>query len=391
MARSEPGIANPVAPSLSQVVSAVASLYPPALAEAWDAVGLVCGVPDRNVRRILVAVDPVAAVVEEALEWEADLLLVHHPLLLRGVHSVAADEPKGALLTKLVEGRCALLTAHTNADASRPGVSDALAAALGITETTPLVDSSENDPVEALVVYVPAANAEAVVDAAASAGAGDVGDYRRCVFSSTGAGTFQVPIGGDPHVGEPGQRATAEEVRIEMAVPASKRRSVLSAVVGVHPYEQPAYFVFPAVAAPVGTGLGRIGRLPEAMTLAGFVEVVHRSLPATPGGVRVAGDASRQVRTVAVCGGAGDSLLDAAAAAGADAFVTADLRHHRAQEALGPDRPALVDVGHWASEWPWCPQAAALLPSVLPHPDSVEVRVSSIVTDPWTAHAGSDS
>ena len=379
------------APTLEQVVAAVAELYPPALAESWDAVGLVSGVLDRPVRRILVAIDPVDVVVDEALAWGADLLLVHHPLLLRAVHSVAADDPKGALLTRLIEGRCALLTAHTNADAARPGVSDALAAALGVGDSQPLTDSSDSDPTELLVVYTPIEELDAVIDAAAAAGAGVVGDYRRCGFTSPGTGTFEVPVDGAPHVGTPGERCHVEEVRLEMSVVAARRRAVLAAVRSAHPYEEPAFFVLAAQASPVATGIGRVGELAVGTTLSEFVATVAHALPRSPGGVRVAGDPQRWVRRVAVCGGAGDSLLSAAASAGADVFVTADLRHHRASEALGPDQPALIDVSHWSSEWPWCPQVAALLPSVLESPDNVEIRVSNLVTDPWTAHARSDS
>ena len=269
------------APTLLDVVSVLERVYDPSWAETWDAVGLVCGDPEAPVRRVAFAVDPVAAVVDEAIERGAELLVTHHPLFLRGVHSVAATTFKGRLVHRSIRGGLALFTAHTNADSADPGVSDALAEALGLTGLIPL----------------------------------------------------------DARVGNP------------------------------------------------QLGIGRVGELPAAEPLAAFADRVARALPGTAGGVRVAGDPDRPIRRVAVCGGSGDSLFAAVRAAGADAYVTADLRHHPASEALEAGGPALVDVAHWASEWPWLEHAARTLRSALEAAGTtVDTYVSTLVTDPWTAH-----
>lgn len=264
---------------LSQVIAALEELYPPSWAESWDAVGLVCGDPGRDVHRVLFAVDPVGAVLDEALAWDADLIVAHHPLLLRGVTSVAATTPKGRLVHQMIKGGVALYTAHTNADVADPGVSDALARAVGLT-----------------------------------------GDLRP-----------MVPADADP------------------------RR-----------------------------GLGRIGDLPEPLTLREFTARAAAGLPKTAWGVRAAGDPDRTVRTVAVCGGAGDSLLDTARAAGVDVYLTADLRHHPASEFAEHGGPALVDAAHWATEWPWLADAARRLAAATGAP--LETRVSTLVTDAWRLH-----
>lgn len=265
-------------PSLADVVVAVHRRYDPATAEDWDAVGLVCGDPAAPVRRVLVAVDPVAATVDEALGLGADLLLTHHPLLLRPVSSVAATTPAGTLVHRLVSGGCALLAAHTNADVAREGVSDALAAALGLTVVAPLVPD--------------------------------------------GDGT---------------------------------------------------------------TGLGRIGTT-DPTTLESFAAHVAASLPATAHGVRVQGDPARRVQRVAVIGGSGGDAL--AAASGVDVVVTSDLKHHLALDHLQAGGPALVDVAHFASEWPWVPAYASLLHrDLLAAGFDVDVQYSSLVTDPWTSRA----
>jgi dinuclear metal center YbgI/SA1388 family protein len=265
--------------TVRDVVTALEAAYPPSLAESWDAVGLICGDPAEPVQRVLVAIDPVTEIIAEALERDAQLLVTHHPLLLRGVHGVPADDPKGGLVHRLVRAGVALFCAHTNADAADPGVSDALAHALGLRVTGPL-----------------------------SAG--------------------------------------------------------------------------PAEGLLARTGLGRICNLLQAESLRAFTGRVHDALPQTAWGVRAGGDPERSVRTVAVCGGAGDSLLGAASAAGVDAFVTADLRHHPASEHLTAGGPALVDVAHWASEHPWCEQAAAVVSAALG--GTVDVHVSYRRTDPWT-------
>lgn len=263
--------------TVAEVQRAVDALWPASGAEAWDAVGLVVGDPLDRVERILLAVDAVAATADEALEREADLLLTHHPLLLRGVTSVAADRAKGALVTRLIRGGCALLAAHTNADVVETGTSGTIAAALGLLDATPIA---------------PASNPE--------------------------------------------------------------------------------------------RGIGRVGDLPAPETLAGFARRVAELLPSTVGGVRVAGDPDRVVRRIAVCGGAGDAYLSAPAVLGADVYVTSDLRHHPASEAVEnaavAGGPALVDVAHWASEWLWLDTAAAQLAAALP---GVEVAVSDRRTDPW--------
>nr|WP_206442436.1 Nif3-like dinuclear metal center hexameric protein [Streptomyces boncukensis] len=262
-------------------------MWPRARAEAWDAVGTVCGdVPNPRARvgRVLFAVDPVQEIADEAVALGADLLVTHHPLYLRGTTSVAADTFKGRVVHTLIKHDIALHVAHTNADTADPGVSDALAGALGLRVLGPLV-----------------------------------------------------PDAGDP---------------------AGRR------------------------------GLGRICALDPPLTLAEFAERAAARLPTTAQGVRAAGDPDQRIGTVAVCGGSGDSLFADVRAAGVDAYLTADLRHHPASEAREHSPLALVDAAHYATEWPWCEQAAAQLDAVAErHGWELRTHVSRAVTDPWTAHA----
>lgn len=363
---------------LADVVGALDELYPPAWAESWDAVGLVVGDPEAVVRRVLLAIDPVAAVVTEAADRGADLLVTHHPLYLRGTTSVAATSPKGRVIHRLVSGGCGLFVAHTNADVASPGVSDALASALRLVDTRPL-QPLPADPLDKLVVFVPVAHADRVLDAVAAEGAGAIGDYDRCAWRTPGVGTFRPLPGAAPSVGAVGEVVAVDETRLEVVLARSRREAVVRALLSAHPYEQPAYDVFELAAVAGGRGLGRVGRLPVPMTLAELTRRVAAALPATAWGVRAAGDPSRVISTLAVCGGSGDELFTAAAGA-ADAYLTSDLRHHSSSEA--PEGLALLDAAHWATEWPWLAAVGERLSEAV----GVDTVVSSIVTDPWTLH-----
>lgn len=362
-------------------------MYDPARAEAWDAVGLVTGDPASPVRRVLLAVDPVQSVIDEAVAWGADLLVVHHPLLLNAVHSVAATTPKGRAVHTLVRAGIALLVAHTNADAPVAGVSDAMAQAFGLVDPRP-VEPAPAPSLDKLVVFVPHGDAARVGEALTDAGAGRIGDYDRCTFSSTGIGAFAPGPGAHPTVGVVGRLEQVPETRLEMVVSRDRRAAVLDALRSSHPYEEPAFDLLEMAELPGDSGHGRIGRLAVPSTLAAFCESVVSSLPATRSVVRVLGDLERRVETVALCGGSGDFLLDAVRRSGADAYVTSDLRHHPASElAEHAAAPALIDVPHWAAESLWLPVVQARLHSRLgPRGTTVESQVSRIVTDPWTSH-----
>ncbi|RNM13989.1 Nif3-like dinuclear metal center hexameric protein [Nocardioides pocheonensis] len=370
-------------PALSEVVALVEGWYPPHRAEEWDRVGLVCGDPDADVRTILLAVDPVLAVADEAVAQDADLVITHHPLFLRGTSSVAATTPKGRVVHRLVSNGCGLLAAHTNADAPAGGVSESMALTLGLVDVLPL----DADPLEArdkLVVFVPVTDAERVRDAITQAGAGALGDYDSCTFTTSGEGRFRALPGANPAVGAVGDLETVEEVRIESILDRRLRGRVVAALLDAHPYEEPAYDVVPLASLDDTTrGSGRIGRLSEPMSLRDFAAHVARVLPETAHGVRVAGDPDSTVERVALCGGSGDFLLDRARREGADVYVTSDLRHHPASELREqPDAPALVDVAHWAAEWTWLPVLRRRLAEELG--DTVAVHVSTTNTDPWT-------
>ena len=370
---------------LADVIEVLDEAYPPRLAQSWDSVGLVCGDPDDVLASVTVAVDATPDVVDEVPD--AGLLLAHHPLLLRGVDTVAASTPKGALVHRLIRTGRSLFTAHTNADSASPGVSDALADALGLTVDAVLEPLTAAGDLDKWVVYVPRENAEAVREAVFDAGAGHIGEYSHCSWSVSGIGQFLPHEGASPSVGSVGSVERVAEDRFEVVAPARARGAVLAAMRTAHPYEEPAFDIFALVPPPGDAGLGRVGSLPQPESLRAFVSRVRAALPQTSWGVRATGDPDGLVSRVAVCGGAGDSLLAAVARADVQAYVTADLRHHPADEHRRDSNVALIDVAHWASEFPWCEQAAEMLRSRFGA--ALPVRVCTIRTDPWNmGHLG---
>jgi len=369
----------------SELSATLDRLYPPGTAEPWDRVGVVCGDPAHQVDRVLLSVDVTPEIVQQATDLGVQAIVAHHPLLLRGVHGIDPRTPKGRMVTDLVQAQIGLQCIHTNGDIGPTGTVAALADRLGLVDTRPL-RPRPRAALDVIVTYVPAEHLGPVVDALSAAGAGAIGDYDRCHFTSSGTGSFRPLSGSSPYLGEVGTVSEVAEQRLEMVLPRSRRSAVVRALLATHPYEEPAWSVHEmATVDSPDTGLGRIGTV-EPTTVGEFARYVAGRLPRTATGVRIAGDLDRPVRTVAVQAGAGDDLLDEARAAGADLYLTSDLRHHPASESVcWQDSPALLDVSHWAAEWCWLPQLADQLRAA--H-DDLEVVVSELCTDPWTAVTG---
>jgi dinuclear metal center YbgI/SA1388 family protein len=322
--------------------------YPPAEAASWDHVGLQVGDPEWPVARVLVTLDVTGDVIAEAAEVPGTLVLAHHPLLFRPLASLTPATASGRTALHAATARVPVVAAHTNLDVARDGAgtSDPVAEALGLTGCRPLTTELRDHDRLKLVVFVPATHADAVLDALADAGAGTSGDYERCAFRVAGEGTFRPLPGAQPFSGDVGEIAVEDEFRLELEVPRRRVGGVVRALLDAHPYEEVAYDLLPLVTGAT-VGFGVIGTLPSPTRLAEVAAAVRERLPAPH--LRFAGDPDRVVRTVATVGGAGDGLIGAALAAGADVYVTGDLRHHVTLDALEQGL-ALIDAGHHATE-----------------------------------------
>ena len=252
-------------PTLAAVVAALQQRFPPALAETWDRVGLVCGDPASEVHRMRFAVDPTLAVADEAVESEAQLLVTHHPLLLRGVHSVATTTGKGKVLHRLITGGCGLFTMHTNADAAAGGTNDNLARMLELRDVD-LLAPAAGEAIDKLAVFVPPEHRATVTTALFAAGAGEIGEYDHCAYWTEGTGQFRPSAQADPFIGSRGTISEVAESRVEVVLPRRRRASVVAALRRAHPYEEPAFDVWETV-TPANVGIGRVGVLPRPLTL----------------------------------------------------------------------------------------------------------------------------
>jgi dinuclear metal center YbgI/SA1388 family protein len=371
-------------PRVSDVIAVMDQLYPTSAAMDWDVVGLAVGSLGATVSKIIFTVDVTPSVVAQAAETGAELIIAHHPVLLRGIRSVTDDHPKGRLVRELVRHDISVYVAHTNADVADGGVASALADALGLTGSQPMLANPLE--LDKIITFVPSDHAGAVLDALAAAGAGVLAQYDRCAFVSEGMGTFRPLPGSTPFFGTAGVIETVTERRIEMVMPRRSRSAVVRALLRAHPYQTPAYDVIElAESSNPEVGLGRIGRLAEELSVGGVADRLAAVLPVTAAGIRIGGDLDRVVRTVAVLPGSGDDLLQTALAIGADVYVTSDLRHHPASEALAwPDAPVLIDISHWAAEWTWLPVVERLVRTELETTGfDVDTVISRLCTDPW--------
>ncbi len=329
--------------SVGDAIAALDSVFPLATQDAWDNSGLLVGDPAAPLRGVLLCVDITSAAVGEAMSRGCNLVVSHHPIMFRGLKRLTGSTPEQRLVAEAVKGGVALAAFHTPADKTLCGTSGAVGRLLGLRSLRILVP--EADALSKVVVFVPAADAEAVAEAMAAAGAGHIGNYSHCAWSVAGEGRFRAEEGANPYVGSVGQVHREAERRVEVICPKRLLGGVVSAAIGAHPYEEPAIDIVPLSNRLGSLGYGVVGDLPEALGFGEFMAVLKAKLGCAS--VRVAGAAGRVAR-VAICTGSGSEFVSAAAGAGADVYVTADVKYHQMADAA--DKIAVADVGHYESE-----------------------------------------
>jgi len=332
-------------PKVSDIVGIINKFAPFGHAEEWDNVGLQVGNPAAAAGKIMVALDPCKAAVEAAVADKCQLLLTHHPLIFAPLKKISANDPTGYLVSYALKNDLSVVSLHTNYDVADGGLNDLLAERLGLEMGEPLRVTGSEELVK-LSVFVPKGHEERVLEALFRF-SGVMGNYRDCSFQTGGTGTFTPLAGAQPFLGKVGVREHVEETRLEVLIPKESLPAALNALLSAHPYEEPAYDLYPLLNKGNVRGLGRLCRLKEETTLGDLVALVKERL--TLAGVRFVGDSGSRVKKVAICGGSGASLLKNAFRQGADVLITGDVKYHDAREAesLGL---ALIDAGHFATE-----------------------------------------
>jgi dinuclear metal center YbgI/SA1388 family protein len=332
-------------PTIGDLLKHLDEIAPPHLAFPDDPIGLQLGRKSDAVSTCVVTLDSTPQCIAFAKQQGAQCIVSHHPPIYNPIPSLAGDSLSVQVIREAITNNIALIAAHTNWDTADGGVNDTLAKLIGLTDITPFGDDVDSNNYK-LTVFVPQDHRERLIDALAAAGAGGVGDYKRCAFYGDGEGTFEPQEGTNPYIGEPGKREHVEETRIEMLVPHHRRYQVEKALKETHPYEEPAYDFLHTASPPFS--LPRMGNLSAAVGLVDFVGQVENALESP---CRAYGKPDRKIKTVGVVGGSGGRYWMKAKIAGCDALVTGEARHHEAVEAAESGF-ALIDAGHHGTEQP---------------------------------------
>jgi dinuclear metal center YbgI/SA1388 family protein len=350
-------------PRVKDIIQIMEHWAPAWTAEEWDRVGLLAGDPDAEAGLIWIALELCDDLLDQAIEAGVSMLLTHHPPLFKPLNDLRLDNPSTARLLKAVNGGLALFAAHTNLDASPGGVNDALAERLGMVDLQPLAPVTDQSLAK-LVVFIPADHLDELTQALFAAGAGRIGAYRECCFHEPGIGTFLAPPAGEPYLGKPGHKESVQEERLETVVPLAELGRVVAALKATHPYEEPAYDIYPLRQPPAGFGLGRVGSLSLPQTGEHFIATAAKKLGAVA--AEVTGPIPEKIKRVAVLGGSGGDYIPQAAAAGAQALITGEARYHAWEQANNYGL-CLIILGHYQTEAvivePWARRLEQMLES----------------------------
>ncbi|MFC3039081.1 Nif3-like dinuclear metal center hexameric protein [Virgibacillus xinjiangensis] len=350
---------------------------PKDLAYDWDNVGLQLGSPRKKVKKVMVTLDVLESVVDEAVDKGADLIIAHHPILFKPLSEIDMETPKGKAIKKLIQHDISVYAAHTNLDVASGGVNDLLCEALHIHPEEVLVETGKERLMK-VAVYVPKAQLEDIRKAFHQAGAGHIGDYSHCSFQTDGEGTFKPLEGTNPYIGSENKLEVVHEVRVDTIVPEGKVKEVIHNVIEAHPYEEPAYDIYPLENPGKSIGIGRVGHFEREMSLRELSEKVKHAFGLEK--LRVTGDLDAKVKKAAVLGGSGEKYIHAAKVKGADVYITGDMSFHMAQDAMEMGL-SVIDPGHYIE---------SVMKEAMKHyldkglnKENIDIFVSQVDTDPF--------
>ena len=326
------------------IIAPIEALAPLYHQESYDNAGLIVGSPNWEVNGVLICLDVVEDVIKEALDKGANLIIAHHPIVFSGLKRFNGNSYVERIVMEAIAHGIAIYASHTNMDSVPGGVNSRICDKLGLINTRVL--APEKGSLKKLVTFVPEQYVQLVRNAMFEAGAGCIGDYDSCSFNMEGTGTFRAGENTTPFVGEIGKIHHEKEVRIETIIPKSLQSSVVNALIKAHPYQEVAYDLYPLDNENSKFGIGMVGELPQSEPSMEFLRKVKELFHA--GVVRYTPLVKTHIRSVAVCGGSGSSLLKNAMAAQADLFITADFKYHEFFDAEG--KIIIADIGHYESE-----------------------------------------
>jgi len=330
--------------TISDIISYLESVAPSAFQESYDNAGLIIGDPETTITSALITLDITEAVIDEAIEAGCELVIAHHPILFKGLKRLNGNSFVERCVIKAIKNDIAIYAAHTNLDSVIGGVNSKICEKIGLTNVSILAPAKEQ--LLKLVTFVPEDHLDSVREAVFAAGAGEIGKYDKCSFSTDGLGTFRGGEETNPYVGEKGEFHFEKEARFETILFKRSKNKVINALLKTHPYEEVAYDLYPLENTLPEVGAGMIGELPGAENEIDFLSRLLEIFGCKT--IRHTYLLGKSVRKVAVCGGSGRFLLSSAIAAGADIFVTADMKYHDFFDA--EEKIIVADIGHYESE-----------------------------------------
>ena len=338
--------------TVQDIIKILEQWYPPQLAESWDRIGLQVGSRSREVKTIYLTLDVDLAAVKQAVKMQADLILSHHPFLFSPLHHLTEPDAKTEIVKLLLKHDISVYVMHTNLDYAPGGTCHYLAGLMGLLKIKPLA-SLDTMKFKKIAVFVPESHILKVSTAMFSAGAGIIGDYTDCSFRLKGSGSFRGSRDSNPFSGKPGVFETVEEIRLEVMVPEHLVNAVIGALRGAHPYEEPAYDIYPLENTHPKASQGVYGQLPKPIKLGSFGMQLKKNMKLDA--LRMVGDSNTLIKSVAVVTGSGGDFIKAALRRKCDVLVTGDLKYHQSMDAL-TDGLNLLDVGHYPSEAIYLPE-----------------------------------
>ena len=329
---------------VQDITSFLEKIAPPSLQENYDNAGLITGNTNWECTGVITALDATEALVLEAIEKKCNLIVAHHPIIFSGLKKINGKNYVEQTIITAIKNDIAIYAIHTNLDNVLQGVNGKIADAIGLINRQVL--QPKNNLLKKLFTFVPLEHAEKVRNAIFAAGGGQISNYSECSFNTEGTGTYKAGKGTNPFIGKIGERHSEPEIKMEIIFPAWLEKGIYSAMIAAHPYEEVAYDIVQLENANLQVGSGLVGELPEPVSEAVFLSDIKRIFNLSV--IKHTALTGREVKKVALCGGAGSFLIGAASAAGADFYISSDIKYHEFFDANG--RLVVADIGHYESE-----------------------------------------